>query len=207
MATYATRNLGVAFDSKLSFRSHISHVRTPAFYHWKRIQTVKSYISKFMLETLVHRFISSQIDFSNSLSKLQTVQNACARFLTGTKQRDSVKQECHNLRWYPVDRHIKSDCRSAVSSIKLLLLADNIIHQKSDNICTDYVCLQIYTGSSLGTICEVPRSCLKTFGDRSFVSAIPNLWNQLPLSVCLNNSLSSFKNGLKRYYFKQYYMC
>ena len=119
MATYATRNLGVAFDRKLSFRSHISHVRTPAFYHWKRIQTVKSYISKFMLETLVHRFISSQIDFSNSLSKLQTVQNACARFLTGTKQRDSVKQECHNLRWYPVDRHIKSDCRSAVSSIKL----------------------------------------------------------------------------------------
>ena len=72
---------------------------------------------------------------------------------------------------------------------------------------TKNVCLQIYTGSSLGTICEVPRSCLKTFGDRSFVSAIPNLWNQLPLSVCLNNSLSSFKNGLKRYYFKQYYMC
>ena len=61
--------------------------------------------------------------------------------------------------------------------------------------------------SSLGPICEVPRSCLKTVGDRSFVSAIPNLWNQLPLSVCLNNSLSSFKNGLKRYYFKQYYMC
>ena len=46
------------------------------------------------------------------------------------------------------------------------------------------------------------RSCLKTFGDRSFICATQDLWNQLPLSVCLNNSLSSFKNGLKRYYSK-----
>ena len=158
-----------------------------------------------MLETLVHRFISSQIDFSNSLSKLQTVQNACARFLTGTKQRDSVKEECRNLHWLPVDRRIK---------FKLLLLAHKIIHPNSDNIVPDYLSSQIYvkssarfTRSSLGPICEVPRSCLKTVGDRSFVSAIPNLWNQLPLSLRLNNSFNSFKNGLKTYYFKQYYMC
>ena len=56
-------------------------------------------------------------------------------------------------------------------------------------------------------ICEVPRSSLKTVGDRSLFSAIPNLWNQLPLSLRLNNSFNSFKNGLKTYYFKQYYMC
>ena len=59
VATYATRNLGVIFDSKLSFRSHISHVRKSAFSYLKRIQTVKSYIPKFMLETLVHGFITS----------------------------------------------------------------------------------------------------------------------------------------------------
>ena len=55
-----------------------------------------------MLETLVHGFITSYYYFcnslffmlpNNSLNKLQTVQNACARFLTGTKQRDSVKEE------------------------------------------------------------------------------------------------------------------
>ena len=141
----------------------------------------------------------------NSLNKLQTVQNACARFLTGAKQRDSVKEECQHLHWLLVDRRIK---------FKLLLLAHKIIHPNSDIIVPDYLSSQIYvkssarlTRSSLGPICEMPRSCLKTVGDRSFVSAIPNLWNQLPLSLRLYNSFNSFENGLKTYYFKQYYMC
>ena len=51
-----------------------------------------------MLETLVRGFITSRVNFcnslffklpNNSLNELQTVQNACARFLTSTKQRDS----------------------------------------------------------------------------------------------------------------------
>ena len=59
-----------------------------------------------MLVTLVHGFITSRVDFcnslylklpNNSLNKLQTVQNACARFSAGTKQIDSVKKECQNL--------------------------------------------------------------------------------------------------------------
>ena len=52
-------------------------------------------------------------------------------------------------------------------------------------------------GLYLALICEVTRSCLKTVGDRSFICAIPNLWNWLPLSLSLNNSFNSFKNGLK----------
>ena len=52
-ATYATRNLGVIFDSKLSFRSHVSNVGKPTVHQLKKIQSVKSYIPKFMLETLV----------------------------------------------------------------------------------------------------------------------------------------------------------
>ena len=183
----------------------LSNVQKSTFYHLKRIQSVKSYIPKFMLETLVHGFITSRVDFcnslffmlpNNSLNKLQTVQNTCARFLTGTKQRDSVKEQCQNLHWLSIDRRIK-----------LLLLAHWIIHPNSDNIVPDYVKSSArFTRSSLGPICEVPRSCLKTVGDWSFVSAIPNLWNQLPLSLRLNNSFNSFENGLKTHYFKQYYM-
>ena len=39
--------------------------------------------------------------------------------------------------------------------------------------------------------------CLTTVGDRLLVSAMPNLLNQLPLSLRFNNSLNSFNNGLK----------
>mgnify|MGYP001792076887 CR=1 FL=1 len=40
-ATYASRNLGAIFDSKLSFSPQISNVRKFAFFHLKRIQIVK----------------------------------------------------------------------------------------------------------------------------------------------------------------------
>ena len=100
-------------------------------------------------------------------------------------------RECKNLHWLPVDHRIK---------FKLLLLAHKIIHPNSDNIVPDYLSSQIYVKSSarftrslLGPICEVPRSCLKTVGDRSFVGSIPNWWYQLPLSLRLNNSFSSLK--------------
>ena len=109
-------------------------------------------------------------------------------------------RKCKNLHWLPVDHRIK---------FKLLLLAHKIIHPNSDNIVPDYLSSQIYVKSSARFTRSklVPRSCLKTVGDRSFVSAIPNLWNQLPLSLRLYNSFNSFENGLKTYYFKQYYMC
>ena len=62
-------------------------------------------------------------------------------------------------------------------------------------VCSDHQLVSF--GLCLALICEVPRSCLKTVGDRSVVCAIPNLWNWLPLSLHLNNSFNSFKNGLK----------
>ena len=99
-----TRNLGVILDRK------------SAFYHLKRIQSVKADIPKFMLETpvhAVHGLITSPVDFfyylfskllNNSLNKLQTVQNTYARFLNSTKQRNSDKEEGQNLHWLFVNR-------------------------------------------------------------------------------------------------------
>ena len=90
-----------------------------------------------MLETLVHGFITSRVDFCNSLffqlpddslQKRQTVQNACARFLISTKQRDSMTAQCKNLRWLPIAYRIK---------FKLVLLAHKIIQPNSDNIIPD----------------------------------------------------------------------
>ena len=66
-ASFSTKNLGVIFDSKLFLKSHISSVRKSAFYHLTRIQSVKSFIPKFTLETLVYGDITSRVDFCNSL--------------------------------------------------------------------------------------------------------------------------------------------
>ena len=84
------RNLGVWFDSNLSMNVHITKTSSAAFYYLHNIRRIRNYLSKSSTETLVHAFISSRVDYSNSLffglpayqlNKLQRVQNAAARLV------------------------------------------------------------------------------------------------------------------------------
>ena len=50
----------------------------------------------------------------------------------------------------------------------------------------------------------VKRTLTKTYGDRSYVSAAANLWNDLPITIRQAPSLSVFKSHLKTHLFKQW---
>ena len=59
---------------------------------------------------LVHAFISSRLDYCNSLlsgitdgllQKLQSVQNVAARLATGTRRRDHIIPVLHKQHWLP----------------------------------------------------------------------------------------------------------
>ena len=52
---------------------------------------------------------------------------------------------------------------------------------------------------------NVPKTKLKTYGDKSFTAIVPKLWNKLPLTLRHAPSIESFKCGLKTYHFKNYY--
>ena len=54
--------------------------------------------------------------------------------------------------------------------------------------------------SASQVVLDVPRSFLKSRGDRAFSFAAPTLWNALPLSLRTANSLSSFKTLLKTHF-------
>ena len=43
----------------------------------------------------------------------------------------------------------------------------------------------------------VPRSKLKSYGDRAFSVAAPTLWNDIPDSIKCSEDISSFKRNLK----------
>ena len=45
----------------------------------------------------------------------------------------------------------------------------------------------------------VPRSRLKTYGDRAFSAVAPRLWNQLPPELMGVTSVDQFKMHLKTY--------
>ncbi len=71
------------------------------------IAKVKSFLSFMDLETVIHAFISTRLDYCNSLylgitqsclSLLQMVQNAA-----GTKKRESITPVLISLHWLPIE--------------------------------------------------------------------------------------------------------
>ena len=55
--------------------------------------------------------------------------------------------------------------------------------------------------SSNKFLLKVPRSRLVSGTDRSFSVVAPKLWNQLPISLKLCQTLESFKSALKTHIF------
>ncbi len=167
-------------------------------------QTVNNCLSCKDLEIVIHALISSRLDYCNSLyiglpqstlSRLQMVQNAAARFLTGTKKRDHITPVLASLHWLPIKLRV---------DFKVLLFAYKALH----NSAPDYICdlIKPYTASrslrsSDQLLLSVPRSRCKTKGDRAFSVVAPKLWNSLPLNIRASPSLDAFKSSLKTYFY------
>ena len=82
------RNLGVQLDSELGFDVQARHCVKSCYYHLRRISHIKRYIDQDCLRSLVHAFVTSRLDYCNSLyahcnvsarQRLQRVQNRATR--------------------------------------------------------------------------------------------------------------------------------
>ncbi len=102
------KNLGVVFDSELKFDKQINSVVSASFFQLRGLRKLKSLLSFGDLETVIHAFISTRLDYCNalyagvnqfSLSRLQLVQNAVVRFLMGKKKRKHITPILVHLHW------------------------------------------------------------------------------------------------------------
>ena len=110
------RNLGVMFDQDMSFNSHIKQISRTAFFHLRNISKIRHILSQTDAEKLIHAFVSSRLDYCNSLlsgcpnkslKTLQLIQNAAARVLTRTNIRDHISPVLASLHWLPVKSRIE----------------------------------------------------------------------------------------------------
>ena len=60
------KDLGVTFDSTLSFDQHIKEITNIAFYHLHNIAKIRSFLSTADAEILIHAFASSRLDYCNA---------------------------------------------------------------------------------------------------------------------------------------------
>jgi len=102
------RDLGVVFDIQLSLLAHVTAVCQSGYYQLQ--QAIRS-LSDDASKTLVQAFVSSRLDYCNSLicgiseglmNRLQSVQNAAAHRVTGTRCSDHISPVLHQLHWLPV---------------------------------------------------------------------------------------------------------
>ena len=87
------RNIGVIMDSNLSLENHIKQVCRTCNWQLRNLARLRPFLDKTSLERLVHAFISSHLDYCNSLfvglpahllQRLQHIQNSAARIISGT---------------------------------------------------------------------------------------------------------------------------
>ena len=85
------KNLGILFDSSLDMEQYVTNVCKSGFYHLRNISRIRKHLTQQNAETLMHAFISSRLDFCNSLlyglpkyliDRIQSVQNAAARIVS-----------------------------------------------------------------------------------------------------------------------------
>ncbi len=137
--TSHARHLGVIFDSELCLEKQISSVVKNSFYQLRIISRIKSILSFQDLEKVIHAFITSRLDYCNSLylglpksllARLQMVQNAAARLLTGAKKHEHITPILASLHWLPVSFRIQ---------LKILLIVFKALNGQAPSYISDLI--------------------------------------------------------------------
>ena len=202
------RNLGVIFDQDISFNSHMKQISKNAFFHLRNIAKIRHILSQKDAEKLVHAFVTSRLDYCNSLlsgcpnksiKTLQLIQNAAARVLTRTGIRDHISPILASLHWLPVKLRIE---------FKILLLTYKALNDRAPSYLKDLI-VPYYPNRTLRSqnagLLVVPKISKSRIGARAFSHQAPLLWNHLPLSVREADTLSTFKSRLKTFLFDKAY--
>ena len=187
----AVRDLGVILDNTLSLDKYVSAIVKSCFFQLRQLKTVRKALSKSHVKTLLHAFITSRVDYCNSLlvglplyqlDRLQLVLNAAARLYANASSRAHVTGILRDdLHWLRITERI---------SYKLCILTYQCLHNCAPMYLSNY-CVRLLDSSSrlsrnrsaaTGNLCT-PRCKTKTYGPRSFRVSGPNSWNALPAEL------------------------
>jgi hypothetical protein len=215
----SARNLGIIFDSHLTFSNHISALTSSCFYHIRDLRRIRNCLSTETATLIATSLIHSKLDYCNSLflnlpscliNRLQLIQNSAARAIFRTKLSDHITPTLKSLHWLRIRERvlykIASLTYNALQFQQPSYLYNLLTVQKSNRTrSSDAITLERPTN---------PSRCKIT--DRSFHIQAPVIWNSLPkilrhhsnndsLHHILNLSPRQFHSKLKTYLFTSSY--
>jgi hypothetical protein len=138
-ATDCIRSLGVFLDKHMSMKHHINAKIRTAHKHLYRIHCIRKYLTQDATECLIHAFVTSQLDYGNSLlygipktelSKFQRVQNQAAKLVVCARKYDRVTPIMLQLHWLPVEQRV---------IFKIALLIFKVLHSMAPVYLSDVI--------------------------------------------------------------------
>jgi len=202
------RDLGVVIDRKLSLAAHVTAVCRSGYNQLRQLRPVVRSLSVNATKTLVQAFISCRLDYCNSLlfgisdgllRRLQSVQNASARLVTGARRCDHITPVLRQLHWLPVRQRV-------------VFQIAGLVHQSLVGAAPTYL------ADDCRLLSDVGRRPLRSnsndmrklivllthnkLGDRSFSTDGPRPWNDLPPGLRRPGlTIDSFRQSLKSHLF------
>ena len=202
----SVRDLGVVIDSRLTMSDQVTALCRAGYYQLRQLRPVARALPEAAAKTLVQAFISCRLDYCNALlygitdnlfRRLQSIQNAAARLLTGTRRRDHISPVLSRLHWLPVKQRVV---------FKLATIVFKSLRGETPAYLADLCQLVADSGrrhlrSADANALTVPRSNTR-LGDRSFSVAGPKVWNSLPVALRQPHvEFGQFKRLLKTFLF------
>ena len=201
--------LGAWMGSSLTYKTHINKKCQAAMTNFQRIKSIRHLLDDHSCADLCISLCISPLDYANallyglpeaSISKLQHVQNMCAKSALRKGKYDSPSECMFHLYWLPIRQCI---------SFKILVLTHKCPNGIGPQYLKDLIVelkptrprLRSKTTHRLLT----PKTSYKTFAARLFSVAAPVLWNSLPEDIKNITSVLSFKKALKTHLFKVAY--
>ena len=201
------RDLGVVFDSHMTMHENITKTCAACYFHLRNISSIRDSLTDEATIELVHAFVSSRIDYCNSLlygipeyaiKKLQRVPNLAARVVTRSSKYSSITPTLKKLHWLPVKYRI---------IFEVVLLTFKVLHGVAPHylktVLQSYIPFRSLR-SETGKLLIIPKAQRK-LGCHSFAVAAPKLCNELPVNIRTTTSIVSFRSSLKTHLFKLAY--
>ena len=147
---------------------------------------------------MVHAYVTSKLDGNNALlagipsvliSQIQRVQNAAVKVVTKTRKHDHVTPLLAKLYWLPIKdcilfKLLLLTCKALQNKGSIYLKELFLLHHPSPNLCSEMDPLLL----------NIPKTRLKTFGDKAVCVVAARELNNLPLSIRSSNSIIHFKS-------------
>ena len=200
--------LGAWLDQQLKLKQHVTNKCKLAMANMQTIKNLRPILTKQAMETPVIGLVVSHLDYCNTpftgllecdISKLEQIQNICARLVLHKEQHYSITESLKPLHWLPVCQRIKH---------KLLTIVYKCLKGKALAYLSNLLTLNPISRLGLRSSGEykkliIPRVKNKTFAARSFSMLGLIWWNQLLNAIKTLDSLDAFKKHLKTHLFKE----